>query len=92
MTDDIEEEIHVKLKKKIVTVYVPVEIINEARARGINISKAASDGILLAIRGDMEYQKLFMNPDILKCPIKEDEKGTNDEESSDDEEHTEETP
>lgn len=54
-----------KVKKQLVTVYVPVDILNEARARGINISRAATDGLILSIKCDKGYKQIFDKFDLL---------------------------
>lgn len=73
MTDEnmTEETTPTKPKKQIVTVYVPVEILNEARAREINVSRAATHGLMLAIKCD-KYKQIIQKMDILDCLDKED--------------------
>lgn len=91
MTDEniTEEPTATKPKKQLVTVYVPVEIINEARARGINVSRAATHGLILAIKCD-RYKQILEKVDILNSLEKEDNNGIINLDISEDGDYTEE--
>lgn len=41
------------------TTYVPKSIVDEARARGINLSRAAADGLALAIRREDKLKEII---------------------------------
>lgn len=46
-------------EKKIITAYVSTELLTKAREYGINISKAASDGIKAAVEREEKMRELF---------------------------------
>jgi len=48
-------------EKKIITVYVSKKLLTKARKYGINISKAASDGIQAAIEREEKLKALTEN-------------------------------
>ena len=58
-----------KIKKQLVTVYVPVDTLAEARAQGINISKAASEGIKRAVTQTRMVQKMMDETDGIKSEV-----------------------
>jgi len=67
-----EEQAPIRPEKKIVTVYIPVDILNEARARGINVSRAATDGLRIAIMCDKGYKQVIDKIEIFNNLEKED--------------------
>lgn len=46
-------------EKKIITAYVSTELLTKAREYGINISKAASEGIRNAVEREEKMREMF---------------------------------
>lgn len=46
------------VEKKVITAYVPTELLTKAREYGINVSRAASEGIKAAIDREEKLRKL----------------------------------